>query len=216
MRNRAYDADVQDETCTRAFFERRRALEREDSHIRKVVVPPPSSAFAEARCTDTLRLSPAICNGTAYSTWSETNPQTALSLTTTAIALVVLLLVRACGSRSRTSGVAATAVAATAVAMAPRGPSSAQISRTRAFVTSPQASRPGHAAASSPVRLVSYNLLGDGENLALSPKHDYCPRDLRVWLDEGAAGGKGRCTRLVEEISGYAPDVLCVQEVRGA
>ena len=44
MRDRAYGADVQDETCTRAFFERRRALEREDSHIRKVVAPPPSSA----------------------------------------------------------------------------------------------------------------------------------------------------------------------------
>lgn len=82
----------------------------------------------------------------------------------------------------------------------------------RAFVVDKSAAE-AVAEGRDSLRLVSYNILGDGAKLALSEKHGYCPRELRVWGDEGAAGGKGRCTRLVEEIAGYQPDLLCVQEL---
>jgi len=86
------------------------------------------------------------------------------------------------------------------------------VAEKRAFVVDKSAAE-AVAEGRDSVRLVSYNILGDGAKLALSEKHGYCPRELRVWGDEGAAGGKGRCTRLVEEIAGYQPDLLCVQEL---
>ena len=36
MRDRSYTADIHDESCTRAFFERKRATERTDSHITSI------------------------------------------------------------------------------------------------------------------------------------------------------------------------------------
>ena len=46
-----YHKDVKDESCTRAFFERKRAIEREDSHITKVRTVKPS---ANPACRDTV------------------------------------------------------------------------------------------------------------------------------------------------------------------
>ena len=52
--------------------------------------------------------------------------------------------------------------------------------------------------------VITYNILGDGEKLALSKKHDYCARELRLWAS--------RCPRLVAEISGYGAGVVGLQE----
>ena len=30
-------------------------------------------------------------------------------------------------------------------------------------------------------KLITYNVLADGKKLALGPKHDYCPLNLRQW-----------------------------------
>lgn len=43
----------------------------------------------------------------------------------------------------------------------------------------------------------------------MSSKHDYCPRELRVW-----AGENGRWQRLVAELKEYKADVVCLQEVK--
>ncbi|KAL1499629.1 hypothetical protein AB1Y20_011828 [Prymnesium parvum] len=56
--------------------------------------------------------------------------------------------------------------------------------------------------------LLTYNILADGERLAMSPKHAYCPRELREWGDLS----RGRCKRLVEEIRSYGAEVLALQE----
>ena len=87
------------------------------------------------------------------------------------------------------------------------------VAEKRAFVVDRSYVAEAAGEGRDSVRLVSYNILGDGPNLALSEKHGYCPRELRLWGDEGAAGGKGRCSRLVEEVAGYRPDLLCVQEL---
>jgi hypothetical protein len=63
-----------------------------------------------------------------------------------------------------------------------------------------QATPQGHASA----RIVSYNILGDGARLALSPKHAYCPIELREW--------PGRCLRLAREAAEYEADIICLQE----
>ena len=54
-------------------------------------------------------------------------------------------------------------------------------------------------------RVVSYNILADGERLALSDKHKYCPMDLRVW--------SYRWGKLKEELAHYAAGVVALQEV---
>ena len=66
--------------------------------------------------------------------------------------------------------------------------------------------RAAQAVSRGPAKLtvVTYNILGDGEKLALSKKHDYCARELRLWAS--------RCPRLVAEISGYGAGVVGLQE----
>ena len=54
-------------------------------------------------------------------------------------------------------------------------------------------------------RVVSYNILADGERLALSDKHKYCPMNLRVWTY--------RWGKLKEELAHYAAGVVALQEV---
>jgi hypothetical protein len=76
---------------------------------------------------------------------------------------------------------------------------------SRRWVAAKTATLSRNAATAS---LVTYNILADGERLALSPKHDYCERELREWGD----GRQGRCARLVAEISGYEADIVCLQE----
>jgi mRNA deadenylase 3'-5' endonuclease subunit Ccr4 len=63
-----------------------------------------------------------------------------------------------------------------------------------------RATQQGHASA----RIVSYNILADGARLALSPKHGYCPLELREW--------PGRCLRLARETAEYEADIICLQE----
>lgn len=70
-----------------------------------------------------------------------------------------------------------------------------------------------HSKVKSPLRVISYNILGDGVKLALSAKHDYCPYDLRLW-NKRKNGLPGRWTRLFEEMTSYKADVYCLQEVQ--
>ncbi|CAD7940014.1 unnamed protein product [Amoebophrya sp. A120] len=47
-------------------------------------------------------------------------------------------------------------------------------------------SPPGASSSSAPrLRVVSWNVLADGDTGALSCKHDYCPLDLRIWKTGG-------------------------------
>jgi len=62
---------------------------------------------------------------------------------------------------------------------------------------------PGSASA----KVLTYNILADGQRLALSPKHDYCPLELRQWR-----GDDGRCVRLAKEVAQYEADIVCLQE----
>lgn len=70
---------------------------------------------------------------------------------------------------------------------------------------------PNRVESDCTLRIVSYNILGDGEKLAMSAKHDYCARDLRVW-----GGEEGRWKRLLAELDEYKADVVCLQEARMA
>ena len=54
-------------------------------------------------------------------------------------------------------------------------------------------------------KVISYNILADGENLALSSKHDYCSLELRRW--------ELRFKKIKYELSLYDPDIICLQEV---
>lgn len=54
-------------------------------------------------------------------------------------------------------------------------------------------------------RLVSYNILADGENLALGAKHDYCPLELREW--------ELRFDKIKKELSSYNADIVHLQEI---
>ena len=56
------------------------------------------------------------------------------------------------------------------------------------------------------LRVVSYNVLGAHQ--ALSPIHNYCPMEYRLWDGEG-----GRCENVIAELDGYEADVMCLQEV---
>ena len=69
--------------------------------------------------------------------------------------------------------------------------------------------RPVKAGRAS-ARVLTYNILADGSRLALSPKHDYCPIELRKWRGGPDVGG-GRCARLGAELAAYEADVLCLQ-----
>ena len=75
----------------------------------------------------------------------------------------------------------------------------------RRWVPARAATAVRHTATAS---LVTYNILADGERLAMSSKHDYCSRELREWGDSR----RGRCARLVAELSSYEADVICLQE----
>ena len=57
----------------------------------------------------------------------------------------------------------------------------------------------------TPLRVVSWNILGDGLKLALSTKHDYCPLHLRQWKE-------GRCERTAHKILALDADIVCLQE----
>jgi CCR4-NOT transcription complex subunit 6 len=76
---------------------------------------------------------------------------------------------------------------------------------SRSFVTSKSATAARSAASAT---LVTYNILADGERLAMSSKHDYCSRELREWGDRKS----GRCARLISELQEYNADVFCLQE----
>ena len=65
--------------------------------------------------------------------------------------------------------------------------------------------RPGLPAAGPRIRVVTYNILGDGPKLALGAKHDYC--DLAVALRQW----EHRRGRLLDEVDAYAADVYCFQ-----
>ena len=54
-------------------------------------------------------------------------------------------------------------------------------------------------------KVISYNILADGENLALSSKHDYCSLELRRW--------ELRFKKIKYELSLYDPDIICLQEI---
>lgn len=56
-------------------------------------------------------------------------------------------------------------------------------------------------------KLISYNILGDGPNLALSPHHDYCPLKFREFLEY-------RLPKLFDELIRYRADIICLQEVQ--
>ena len=64
------------------------------------------------------------------------------------------------------------------------------------------------ARSTASAALVTYNILADGDRLAMSSKHDYCSRELREWGD----AKRGRCARLIAELNGYEADVICLQE----
>ncbi len=75
----------------------------------------------------------------------------------------------------------------------------------------------------NPLRIVSWNILGDGAKLALSTKHDYCPLHLRVWakdipitssLDVGTTepSFRNRCERTAETLLSLGADIYCLQE----
>ena len=70
--------------------------------------------------------------------------------------------------------------------------------------------------ATIPLRIISWNILGDGLKLSLSAKHDYCPRDLRVWKkdvnDPTVPGTNGRCERTAEKLLALNADIMCLQE----
>jgi len=61
------------------------------------------------------------------------------------------------------------------------------------------------------LRLVTWNILGDGPGLALSSKHDYCPLELRVWKEasEKHASRRDRTVQRLRELDG---DIFCLQE----
>ena len=63
----------------------------------------------------------------------------------------------------------------------------------------------GNTEASKSFRVVSYNILADGERLALSDKHNYCPLRLRGW--------KYRWEQLKEELTHYEAGIVALQEV---
>ena len=67
---------------------------------------------------------------------------------------------------------------------------------------------PSESSGGPLAKLVSYNILADGEGLALSAKHDYCPLQLRTWPQ--------RALRLVAEMREYDADLLCLQECSAA
>jgi len=75
----------------------------------------------------------------------------------------------------------------------------------------------------APLRVVSWNILGDGSKLALSAKHDYCPRHLRLWAKDSAVPSSfdtgateaiisSRCERTAETLLSLAADIYCLQE----
>merc|ERR1719189_3239554 len=53
-------------------------------------------------------------------------------------------------------------------------------------------------------RVMSWNILADGKNYALSWRHDYCDPAYRAW--------EYRKTRILASILAYAPDIICLQE----
>ena len=110
---------------------------------------------------------------------------------------------------NRSSSAAAAAVAAKKLKTGSNAdPATSAPPVKRSFVPVPSAYSSSGVSLSS-FRLVQYNILGDGTNLALSSKHGYCPMKHRVWGDVTA----GRCRRLLSEILSYEADVLCLQEV---
>ena len=193
------------------------------------IVTQPVFFYLKKRCTG-LGLPASVCSGEFY------NPQVALALGTVGLALLVTWLLKVCDSQGRRRDRASspptpprltiadvTTLLLVAALLLPKGGGGGAggnksgghvyVAEKRAFVVDRSYVAEASGKGRESVRLVSYNILGDGPNLALSEKHGYCPRELRLWGDEGAAGGKGRCSRLVEEVAGYRPDLLCVQEL---
>lgn len=58
----------------------------------------------------------------------------------------------------------------------------------------------------SRIRIVSYNILGDGEKYALSKKHAYCPREFIETTS--------RYPRMIQELKSYDADLVALQEVQ--
>jgi len=67
---------------------------------------------------------------------------------------------------------------------------------------------PAASAEGAWASLITWNILADGEKLALSSKHDYCPLELRAW--------PGRVKRVVSELLSYDSDLVCLQECSAA
>jgi len=77
------------------------------------------------------------------------------------------------------------------------------------------------------MKVVTYNVLDDGESACMSKMHDYCPAPLRVWnksftykIKEGeteavtvSASGEDRLTRTVKHLQNLNADILSLQEV---
>eukprot|EP00392_Amoebophrya_sp_AT5.2_P008215 g8234.t1 len=73
----------------------------------------------------------------------------------------------------------------------------------------------GNAPCGPRLRVISWNVLADGANAALSSKHDYCPLEIRIWKDHTQPhtfSTYGRFARTVQRIFELSPDVLCLQE----
>jgi len=58
----------------------------------------------------------------------------------------------------------------------------------------------------SRIRIVSYNILGDGDKYALSKQHAYCPREF--------IAASSRYPRMIQELKSYDADVVALQEVQ--
>ncbi|ETO13598.1 hypothetical protein RFI_23770, partial [Reticulomyxa filosa] len=76
-------------------------------------------------------------------------------------------------------------------------------SRSRQFIAI-NPSQSGQNSTKQGVRVMTYNILGDGPFYALSKNHDHCPKVYRKW--------KYRLPRLLSEIKAYDADILCLQE----
>ena len=62
-------------------------------------------------------------------------------------------------------------------------------------------------------RIVSWNLLGDSPSLSLSPKHDYCPMEFRVWHDPAEKSHiASRLDRTAAKLLELNTDIFCLQE----
>lgn len=81
---------------------------------------------------------------------------------------------------------------------------------------------PSTSSSTTPLRIVSWNILGDGLKLALSTKHEYCPRHLRLWHPCSSVDTtttttttttiRSRCERTAQNLLSLKADIFCLQE----